>query len=106
MLEPLSTLTKFHNGDLFLHDVYIANSGTNGLPTRITWVTPSPENGSFTCDYAMHDGIWTGDHVYFDRSQSAPLHIASFRVTIDATYQNFAFPAEPAAPELRSAPAH
>ncbi len=105
VLEPLGTLTKFHNGDLYLHDVYLDNSAPSQLPTRVTWVTPQPENGSFTCDYGVHDGVWTVDHVSYERSQSAPLHVASFRVIIDATYESFSFPSAPSSPELQPVPA-
>ncbi len=100
VLNPLQTLTQFHNGNLYLRDVYIDNADKQRLPSRVTWVSPAPDSGEFTVDYRRDGDRWMVDHAFFTQSIPTPLRLARFRINADARFESFTFESQPASKEL------
>jgi hypothetical protein len=99
-MDPLHALTQNNNSDFYIHDVYI-DTATN-LPLRVTYT--GHDDVVFTVDYTTVQGHWLVSHVFYTRTFFAPLHIGQTRFTVDATFDNFTFPATPSDPKLLPSP--
>ncbi|GAC1403023.1 MAG: hypothetical protein NVSMB64_03890 [Candidatus Velthaea sp.] len=99
VMDALPALTRGNNSTFYIHDVFI-DPQTN-LPTRVTYVGPSTE---FDLDYTTVQNTWVVNHVFYRDAVFAPLHIGRTTYTIDARYDEFAFPASPADQQLVTAP--
>jgi hypothetical protein len=96
IMDPLPALTRNNDSDLYIHDLYV-DTATN-LPTRVTYT--GRDDAVFTLDYTTVDSHWLVDHVYYTRTFFAPLHLGQTHFAVDATYDGFTFPAQPADPKL------
>jgi hypothetical protein len=97
VMQPLQTLTKGNNSDFYLHDVYVDT--TTMLPTRVTYT--GHDDTELTFDYMMVQNHWLVDHAFYARTLHGPLHIGSVHFTVDATFDQFAFPETPNDPQLK-----
>jgi hypothetical protein len=94
-LQALPALTRDNDSSFYLKDVYVDTA--TDLPSRIVYSGPTTE---FTIDYATVENHWLIDHVRYQNTLVAPLHIGQTTVTTDAVFSAFAFPATPADPRL------
>ncbi|GAC1424135.1 MAG: hypothetical protein NVSMB5_18060 [Candidatus Velthaea sp.] len=99
VMDALPALTRNNNSTFYIHDVYV-DPQTN-LPIRVTYTGPSTE---FDLDYTTVQNSWVVSHVFYRDTVFAPLHIGRTTYTIDARYDQFAFPEVPADRQLVSAP--
>jgi len=99
VMDPLRALTNNNTSTFYIHDVFI-DPQTN-LPTRVTYVGPSTE---FDIDYTTVETNWVVSHVTYHDTIFAPLHIGRTSYTVDARYDQFAFPAQPADRQIETAP--
>lgn len=100
VMDALPALTRGNNSTFYIHDLYV--DPQTQLPTRVTYVGPSTE---FDLDYAMVQNAWIVNHVFYRDTVFAPLHIGRTTYTVDARYDQFAFPVQPADPQLAASPA-
>lgn len=96
-LKALPTLTRNYTGNLFFTDLYIDNA--THLPSRVAF--SGADDRTFVVDYAMIQGHWLVRHAFYEETDYGPLHIGRVHATIDATFDQFTFPA--AAPDPRLA---
>lgn len=101
VMDPLKALTEHNNSDFYIHEVYI-DTATN-LPLRVTY--SGHDDVEFTVDYATVQNHWLVQHVYYTRTFFGPFHIGLTRVSVNATFDDFTFPATPADPKLLPTPA-
>lgn len=97
LMQPLPALTRNNPSTFYLHDVYV-DTATN-LPTRVTY---RGVEADFDLDYERNEHGWLVDHVYYRRTLFGPFHLGRLSFTVNATYSQFAFPAEPNDARLRS----
>jgi hypothetical protein len=95
--QPLPALTTNNASTFYLHDIYVDT--TTNLPTRVVY---HGSEADFALDYAILENHWIVKHVFYRRTFFAPLHLGQVSFTVDATYTQFAFPAEPIDARLRS----
>ena len=100
ILDPLKALTHNNNSDFYLHELYI-DTATN-LPLSVTYT--GHDEVEFTIDYTTVQTHWLVSHVFYTRTFFAPFHIGRTRFTVDATFDQFTFPQEPADPKLLGPP--
>jgi len=68
-------------------DVYL--DSVTSLPYRVILVAPDEK---LTLDYAVQGGAWLLSHIAYDAAERGA-HGTIARYTVDATYDNYAFPA-------------
>jgi hypothetical protein len=95
-LEPYEFVTQHATKDnFFFKDILIDNA--SGLPTHVSF--EGPDGLAFAVDYATIDGHWVVNHAHYEQTTFAPLRLGRVHAIIDATYDQFAFPA--ASPDPR-----
>jgi hypothetical protein len=100
VMDPLPMLTRGNDSDFYIHDVFVDTA--SNLPMRVTYAGPVTD---LTVDYDMIQGHWLVKHMYYAHSVYGPLKLGRVRFTVDATNDDFAFPATPSDPKLAEAPA-
>ena len=96
LMEPLKALTRDNKSDFYLHDVYV-DTATN-LPLRVIYT--GHDDVEFRIDYTTVQTHWLVSHVFYARTFFAPFHIGQTRFRVDATFDRFTFPAQPADSKL------
>ena len=99
-MDPLPTLTRGNESDFYIHDLYVDTS--SNLPMRVTYAGPTTD---LTIDYAVIENHWLVKHMSYAHTVFAPLRVGRVRFTVDATNEDFGFPATPSDPKLAEAPA-
>jgi hypothetical protein len=97
-LKPLPALTRNNPSDLFLHDLRI-DAATN-LPVEVTYT--GHDDRTFRVHYAVVQGHWLIDHVFYEQTFYPPLRLARVHATVDADLGSWGFPQT--APDARLQP--
>ncbi len=102
VLSPYDFVTRENNADktFYFSDLYVDN--TTGLPTSIKFA--GSDGKAFDVDYAPVDAHWLVRHVHYEETLHGPLRFGSVHVIADATFDQFAFPAQAPDPRLTPLP--
>jgi hypothetical protein len=100
VMDALPTLTTNNKSDFYIHDVFV--DMTTMLPTRVVYDGPDTH---FAVDYATVQNHWLVRHMSYARTMFGPMHLGRISFLVDATNDDFGFPATPSDPKLAGPPA-
>jgi len=95
-LRPLPTLLRNYRGNLFFSELVIDNQ--THLPVRVVFT--GLNDRTFAVDYLMVQNHWLVNRAFYEETEYGPLHIGRVHFTVDATFDQFAFPDSPPDPRL------
>jgi hypothetical protein len=99
-MEALPTLTNNNKSDFYISDVIVDNRTM--LPLQVTYTGRGQRR--FIIDYQTDQGHWVVKHAFFEQTLSGVLHIGRVHYSADATFSDYAFPADPPDPRLAPLP--
>jgi hypothetical protein len=95
-LRPLPTLLRNYSGNLFFNDLVIDNQ--THLPVRVVFT--GLNDRTFAVDYVMVQNHWLVNHAFYEETDYGPLHVGRVHFTVNATFDQFGFPATAPDPRL------